>query len=232
MATDSKSELVYSQLRGDILDGVLLPGESLSVIAVCARFSASRTPVRQALLRLESDGLVSLIDRQGARVAPISIHGVRDLFELRILLEAAAVRMVASNIDAVPAARQAFTKILARLDLLADQKPSDQRRDQFYELTEEFDQAVIAHTRNDHLARSIAELRPHTARLRIIAHSRPQRLNTSLAEHRTMCQAILDADGQGAADACAGHLTQTQRTILNAVVNSTGAGVPIQLITA
>ncbi|MEN0138205.1 MAG: FCD domain-containing protein, partial [Rhodococcus sp. (in: high G+C Gram-positive bacteria)] len=95
-----------------------------------------------------------------------------------------------------------------------------------------FDQAVIAHTRNTHLARSLTELRPHSARLRTIAHSRPERLETSLAEHRAMCRAIRDGDGEAAADACSDHLTQTQRTILDAVINPVGSGVPIQLITA
>ncbi|MFC9363113.1 GntR family transcriptional regulator [Rhodococcus sp. NPDC057014] len=232
MAADNKSEQVYAQLRESILDGTLRPGESLSVISIGERFSASRTPVRRALVQLEAEGLVSLVDRQGVRVAPISIQGVRDLFELRMLLEAAAVRMVADTIDSVPAARQAFTEILDGLDPLADQAPSDQRRDRFYELAEAFDQAVIAHTRNEHLARSIAELRPHSARLRIIAHSRPQRLDTSLAEHRTMCRAILAGEGDAAANACTGHLAETQRTILDAVINPVGSGVPVQLITA
>jgi DNA-binding GntR family transcriptional regulator len=175
--------------------------------------------------------LVSLIDRQGARVAPISIHGVRDLFELRMMLESAAMRMVADGIDASPPAKKAFAEILDAFDLLAGQEPSDERRTRFYEFAEAFDQAVIARTRNAHLARSLGELRPHSARLRTIAHSRQERLETSLAEHRAMCRAILDRDGGAAADACANHLTQTQRTILDAVIDPVGSGVPIQLIT-
>lgn len=65
MARESKSEQVYVQLKQDILNGTLSPGQSLSAIDVGTRFSASRTPVRQAFLRLEADGLVSLTDRQG-----------------------------------------------------------------------------------------------------------------------------------------------------------------------
>lgn len=90
----AKSDQVYAALRDEILNGELRPGESLSVLGVADRFGASRTPVRDAFLRLGSDGLVSLIDRQGARVSPISIRGVRDLSEMRTLLEATATRQV------------------------------------------------------------------------------------------------------------------------------------------
>ena len=232
MAGESKSELVYVQLKQDILNGTLSPGQSLSAIDVGTRFSASRTPVRQAFLRLEADGLVSLTDRQGARVAPISIKSVRDLFELRILLEAAAARMVAEAVGRDAAARQQFEEVAEALGAISEEDPSESRRDRFYELTETYDQAVIAHTRNSQLARSIAELRPHTERLRNIAHSHPERLDVSLAEHRAMCRAILAGDGPAAAAACTEHLTQTQKTILDAVVDPQGSAVAIDLVTA
>ncbi|KXF53994.1 GntR family transcriptional regulator [Rhodococcus sp. SC4] len=231
MAGESKSELVYVQLKQDILNGTLSPGQSLSAIDVGTRFSASRTPVRQAFLRLEADGLVSLTDRQGARVAPISIKSVRDLFELRILLEAAAARMVAEAVGRDAAARQQFEEVAEALGAISEEDPSESRRDRFYELTETYDQAVIAHTRNSQLARSIAELRPHTERLRNIAHSHPERLDVSLAEHRAMCRAILAGDGPAAAAACTEHLTQTQKTILDAVVDPQGSAVAIDLVT-
>ncbi|MDV7087206.1 GntR family transcriptional regulator [Rhodococcus sp. IEGM 248] len=231
MAGESKSELVYVQLKQDILNGTLSPGQSLSAIDVGTRFSASRTPVRQAFLRLEADGLVSLTDRQGARVAPISIKSVRDLFELRILLEAAAARMVAEAVGRDAAARQQFEEVAEALGAISEEDPSESRRDRFYALTETYDQAVIAHTRNSQLARSIAELRPHTERLRNIAHSHPERLDVSLAEHRAMCRAILAGDGPAAAAACTEHLTQTQKTILDAVVDPQGAAVAIDLVT-
>ncbi|MFF2112009.1 GntR family transcriptional regulator [Rhodococcus koreensis] len=232
MAGESKSEQVYGQLRADILNGVLSPGQSLSALDVGSRFSASRTPVRQAFLRLEAEGLVSLVDRQGARVSPISIKSVRDLFELRILLEAAAARMVAETVARDSAARQQFEEVAEALEAISEEGASDDRRDRYYALTETYDQAVIARTRNAQLARSIAELRPHTERLRNIAHSRPGRLDVSLAEHLSMCRAILSGDGAAAAAACAEHLAQTQRTILAAVVDPQGSGVSIDLVTA
>ena len=108
MARDSKADQVYSALREEILDGTLRPGDSLSVLKVADRFGASRTPVRDAFMRLESDGLVSLIDRQGARVSQISIRGVRDLFEMRMMLESSATRQVAEAAAVDARVRESF----------------------------------------------------------------------------------------------------------------------------
>lgn len=227
MAADSKSEKVFDQLKQDILTGALRPGESLSTADVSARFDASRTPVRQAFVRLEAEGLVSLIDRQGARVAPISIQSVRDLFELRILLEGAAIGMVAATCEHDPAARSEFAALLAGFEEIERLSPSEPRHDRFYALTEVFDQAVIGFTRNQHLSRSISELRPHSTRLRNIAHAQPGRLGLSLDEHLAMCRAIVAHDSAAATAACAEHLTHTQSTILDAVINPQGAAVPI-----
>ncbi len=226
----NKGDQIYDQLRSDILKGALAPGSSLSALGVAERFSASRTPVRQAFLRLEADGLVSLIDRQGARVAPISLQGVRDLFELRMLLEAHAARVVAESAAADPAVRERFVELLAGFDAVADDTDAADRRDRFYELAEAFDQAVIATTRNRHLARSIAELRPHSARLRMIAHSPATRLESSLVEHRAMCRAIIDGQGDAAAAAVTEHLVATERTILEAVMSPGASAVAVDLV--
>ncbi len=140
--------------------------------------------------------------------------------------------MVAEAVGRDTAARQQFEEVADALGAISEEDPSESRRDRFYELTETYDQAVIAHTRNSQLARSIAELRPHTERLRNIAHSHPDRLDVSLAEHRAMCRAILAGDGPAAAAACTEHLTQTQKTILDAVVDPQGSAVAIDLVTA
>ena len=231
MARDSKSDQVYTQLRDEILAGELRPGESLSVLGMAERFGASRTPVRDAFLRLESDGLVSLIDRQGARVSPISIRGVRELFELRILLESSATRQVAEASAHDDKVRGVFAELFAQFKTMAGQKPSPERRDRFYELAEAYDQAIIAHTRNQQLSRMIADLRPHSARLRIIAHTRPDRLEVSLKEHLAVCTAIVKHNPDAAAAACTEHLANTQKTILDAVLNPDDLAVPVDIVT-
>ena len=230
MARDNKADQVYAALRKEILDGQLRPGDSLSVLKIAERFGASRTPVRDAFLRLESDGLVTLIDRQGARVSPISIRGVRDLFEMRTMLEGAATRQVAEAAGHDDKVRGAFVDLLGEFQAVADKQPSSERRERFYELAEAYDQAVMSHARNQHLSRVVSDLRPHSARLRIIAHSQPDRLEISLKEHLAMVEAIVNNDADAAVAACTEHLNQTQKTILDAVLNPTGSA-PVDIIT-
>jgi DNA-binding GntR family transcriptional regulator len=231
MARDSKADLVYTTLRNEVLDGQLRPGDSLSVLKIADRFGASRTPVRDAFLRLESDGLVTLIDRQGARVSPISIRGVRDLFEMRTMLEGAATQQVAVVAAQDDKVRGVFADLLGEFESVAKLKPSPERRERFYELAEAFDQAVIANTRNQHLSRLVADLRPYSARLRVIAHSQPDRLDVSLKEHLAMTRAIVDHDAEAAVAACTEHLVQTQKTILDAVLNPDGSA-PVDIVTS
>lgn len=229
---DSKADQMYSALREEILTGVLRPGNSLSVLKIADRFGASRTPVRDAFIRLESEGLVSLIDRQGARVSPISIRGVRDLFEIRNMLEGQATHHVAEAAAHDTKVRGAFSDLLEQFEAVGAQRSSPERRERFYELAEAYDQAVIAHTRNEHLSRMVAELRPHSARLRIIAHSPADRLEVSLQEHLAMCKAIVDGDPEAAAAATTAHLEMTQKTILDAVLNPDGSAVPVDIVSA
>jgi DNA-binding GntR family transcriptional regulator len=151
---------------------------------------------------------------------------------VRILLEGAATRQVAEAAAHDESAQRAFETILAEFERVEIQEPSPARRDRFYELTEAYDQAIISYTRNKHLARQIAELRPHSLRLRIIAHSRTSRLEVSLAEHLAMCRAVVATDGAAATAACIEHLMQTQRTILDAVINPDSSAIPIELVTA
>lgn len=234
MTGDSKSDRVYAQLKSEIMSGEIAPGASLSAIATGERLQASRTPIRQAFVRLEAEGLVTLVDRQGARVAPISIAGVRDLFELRTLLESTAAGMVAETVRVDPTIAAPFRTILEELEQMQSQPPSPERWGRFYEIADEFDRAVVTHTRNTHLSRSIAELRPHSARLRSIAHSTPDRLESSLIEHQHMCQAIIAGDTAAARETSATHLEATEQTILDAVMNPSrvGRGPRIDLVTA
>lgn len=227
MARDNKAAQVYGSLRDEILDGRLRPGESLSVLKIAERFGASRTPVRDAFVRLESEGLISLVDRQGARVSSVSVRSVRDLFEMRMLLEGKATAQVAEGAGGDDRIRLAFDELHDQFAAVTRDVPAN--RDRFYELTEAYDQAVITHAANEYLSRTIAELRPHSARLRIIAHS-PERLAESLDEHLALCRAIVDSDPETAAAACIQHLRNTEQTILDAVMRSAGLAVHVDLV--
>ena len=209
----SKADQVHAQLKEEIELGELAPGTPLSELSLVERTGASRTPVREALRRLAAEGLVDLTPRLGARVSRVSTQSVRDLFEFRQLLEPAAIRQATETAAAVPAVRQRFADMRTGFARIQGRVPSQARSRAFYELADRFDWAVIEATRNEHLRRAIADLRPHTARLRNLSHLDPQRTDVSVKEHLAICDAMLAGDPDVAASRIAGHLTESLRTI-------------------
>ncbi|WP_433620856.1 GntR family transcriptional regulator [Nocardia sp. CA-120079] len=221
----SKNESIYERMKQDIESLRLKPGAKLSEVHLAEEYEASRTPVRDAIRRLAREGLVDFVPGEVARVASISLGGVRALFDFRMLLEPNAVASVASAGAADDRVLAPFRGLLERLDKFdADFRSSSvtaQARNyqNFYDLTEGFDQAVIAACRNPYLARTIADLRGQTVRLRALSHSGPQRMLVSVEEHRAMLQAVVHGDAQAAEAACRHHLAQTLRALVNSLTD-------------
>ena len=218
----SKADLVHRQLRTEIELGELAPGTPLSELRLVERTGASRTPVREALRRLAAEGLVDLVPRQGARVSRVSLQSVRDLFDFRGLLEPAAIRQATGAVAADPALRRTFLAMRGEFVRIQGRAPSQARSRAFYELANRFDWAVIGATRNEHLRRTIAELRPHTARLRNLSHVDPARVDVSVAEHLAICDALLSGDGDAAASLTAEHLAGSVATIFRNLAAAPG----------
>jgi DNA-binding GntR family transcriptional regulator len=217
----SKADQVHAQLKEQIELGELAPGTSLSELWLVERTGASRTPVREALRRLAAEGLVDLAPRLGARVSRVSAQSVRNLFEFRQLLEPAAIRQATEAAATDPAVRDVFAEMRAGFAQIQRRSPSQERSRAFYELADRFDWAIIDATRNEHLRRAIAELRPHTARLRNLSHLDPKRTEVSVGEHLAICDALLAGDGDAAADLIAEHLAQSLRTIFRNLAQPT-----------
>jgi DNA-binding GntR family transcriptional regulator len=219
----SKADLVHRRLKAEIESGALTPGTPLGELSLVERTGASRTPVREALRRLAAEGLVDLVPRQGARVSQVSLQTVRDLFDFRSLLEPEAMRQVAGSLPADAQLRRAVEQLRGGFERIQRRAASPARSAAFYELADRFDWTVVGATRNEHLRRTIAELRPHTARLRNISHADPARIEVSVVEHLRMCDALLAGDAEGAAAACTDHLTQSIRTIFGTLLRDPAA---------
>ena len=223
----SKADLVHRQLREEIELGELAPGTPLSELSLVERTGASRTPVREALRRLAAEGLVDLVPRQGARVSRVSLQNVRDLFDFRCLLEPAAVRQATEAAAADPQLRRDFTAMRTEFARIQRRPASPARSRAFYELADRFDWAVIDASRNVHLRRAIAELRPHTARLRNLSHLDPRRTEVSVGEHLAICDALLAGDADTAAAKIAAHLAESVATIFRNLAEAPGEGLEL-----
>jgi DNA-binding GntR family transcriptional regulator len=220
-----KSEVVYERLKGDIESLRLRPGAKLSEVQLGEELGASRTPVREAIRRLAGEGLVDFVPGEVARVAAISLGGVRALFDFRMLLEPRAAMSVATAGAADGRVLVPFRELLERLEEFdesfhaLDAAARVRSYQEFYDITEGFDQAVIAACRNPYLARTIRDLRSQTVRLRHLSHSGTRRMLTSLEEHRAMLKAITQGDGQAAEAACRHHLAQTLQALIDSLTS-------------
>ena len=87
-------------LKRELLDGVIRPGDRIADMDICARLGVSRTPVREALLALERDGLVRIVPRQGYFASEISVSDALDAYQLRFILEPIATALAARQISA------------------------------------------------------------------------------------------------------------------------------------
>jgi DNA-binding GntR family transcriptional regulator len=235
VAPQGKTEAVYQQLRTQIESWELAPGARLSEVAIAERLGASRTPVREAIRRLSREGLVRFTPGEVAQVAPISLRGVRALFEFRMILEPAAVRMVTLDGLSSPAVLAPIRQIADELEEVAAElgtRPREQSATRFYELAERFDQALIKACHNEPLATTIADRRGQTARLRGIAHADPRGMERSLEEHRRICRAMFDGDPDAAARELSHHLAETLRAITDGLTRDAGrlGGMDIEIL--
>ena len=116
-------DVVFNTLRQAILKGELAPGERLMEIQLAERLGVSRTPIREAIRKLELEGLVLMIPRKGAEVAKISEKSLRDVLEVRRSLEELAIelacqRMTEEEINSLEQTQEEFKKAVARGDAM------------------------------------------------------------------------------------------------------------------
>lgn len=217
-----KAEAIYESVKSAIERGVYAPGQPLGEVMLVQQTGASRTPVREALRRLAAEGLVDFTPRMGASVARISLQSARELFEFRMVLEPAAMRLVADRARRDALVRDNFGDFGQRLKALMKGPDTAARTARFYEMAEEFDRLVLANTPNAYLVRAISEMRPHTVRLRSIAHTAPERMQVSATEHQAMIGALMAGDPDAAAATAKHHLEQTVATIFDALLSESG----------
>lgn len=215
-----KTEAVYTQLKAEIEDGTFLPGQAMPESMLVKHTGASRTPVREALRRLAADGLIEMAPRTKtpATVARISLRSVRELFQFRRILEPAAIKEVVEEARQDQRIVDGFTELGQKFAGIEGADYSPEFASEFRELTSAFDTMLIHFTPNSHLRRAIEELRPHTARLRRIAHTDKGRLGESVQEHIAMCKAITDGDAEEAARTLFDHLLHVDRAVFQALL--------------
>lgn len=204
------SDRAYAALLQDIQTGLLRPGAVLAEVEQATRLGVSRTPLREAIGRLISTGLVVQQSPRVTVVADIDARDIRSLFEIRRALEETAARLAAERGD--PAVFHALAGEFAAADLHAERG-----REAYYELIARFERALDDAVDNVYLSPALRTVRTHLVRVRWMSRDKPDRLAESVAEHRLIAAAIAGGDGDLAAHATHVHLHNALTSVLESL---------------
>lgn len=186
-------------LREMILDGSLEPGERLNEVHLSQALGISRGPLREALRRLSSEGLLDLVPHRGAFVPAFSAGQLADLYELRIALEAHAARLVADLED-----RSGLQRLVAVLD---DAEAALAQEDEAaYPSDRDFHAPLLQLAGSPALAEAAESAMARISLARSRSASQPARARAALVEHRQIVAALADGDADEAARLVRVHL--------------------------
>jgi DNA-binding GntR family transcriptional regulator len=187
----------YDRIKRAIVDGTFQPGVLLTESALGEWIGTSRTPVREALSRLEQDGLISRTGR-GITVTAPTPEEILDIYETRIALEVTAARMAAVRHGSLDR---------GRLERLAKASEGVDRRDPqaMADVSRAFHRAVWQASSNRSLIDLLERVHLHLLRHAPTTGAPPGRWDQALAEHRTMVSAIVDRDPERAGEAAERH---------------------------
>ncbi|MFJ6211900.1 GntR family transcriptional regulator [Streptomyces sp. NPDC092296] len=185
------AERVYSYVKQSVLDRTFEGGTLLVEGGIAEAVGVSRTPVREALLRLEAEGLLKLYPKKGALVLPVSAQEIADVVETRQLVERYAVR----KLSATPALLDRLDGLLAEQRALAD--AGDLRGAAAADRA--FHHAIVAAAGNRILEQLYDQLRDRQLRMGVqVMHAEPERVRLNLSDHAEILQALRDGDADRA----------------------------------
>jgi len=210
-ATLSRADRVYYTLRDEIFDMHLLPGDRLTEGAIAERFAVSRTPAREALQRLQSDGLMQGYVRGGWEVVPIDNKRFDDLYEMRQMIETFAVRKLCD-------AQTPQAKLHLLLDALdriwkigRARRITDGRK--LVELDEALHHSLVAAAGNDELTSAMQRV---TDRIRVVRRLdlvQGDCIAETYDEHAAILDAIRRGDGALGVELVSRHIRGSQASV-------------------
>ena len=201
--TDRLADAVYDRIKEDVFEFRLLPGARFSENEMAARTRVSRTPVREALLRLAREGFVEVHLKSGWSVRPLDFDRFEHLYDLRVILELAAVRKLCSS---------DFGNALAELKKLWLVPPKQRLTDwrEVAKIDEAFHETLVAAAGNPELARIHADVTERIRILRRLDFTQADRIAYTYEEHGAILKAVLARKLQQATLLLRSHIEQSK----------------------
>lgn len=204
----SLKERAYQILRRMILTGELSGGTQIIEAELAQKLKASRTPIRECVLRLEQEGLLRVVPHKGIFVSEISLKEIKDILQLRYCLELFAIREAVSLITEV--------SLNEMTNLIALQEAAIKEGDiyEFMELDRQFHLKVYEVIGNDKMLRIMSNLRDQLVACGIRGLRKRERLIQVIDEHREVVRALRARDGDAAFAAVMTHLERVKASLV------------------
>ncbi len=193
-------DIVFQTLRNAIITGELQPGERLMETQLGEKLGVSRTPIREAIRKLELEGLVVMVPRKGAQVAQFTEKDIQDVLEVRAALEALAARLACKRMD-----DRAFLKLqlaIAEYSYAAKNKDLET----MIEKDVEFHDIICSATQNDKLIQIFNNLKEQVNRYRITYLKNVEDSETVEAEHKAILEALKNKEEDVASRLATKHI--------------------------
>ena len=199
----SLSSRVFHTIREDILNGKYQANEELKEKSIGEEMGVSRTPVREALRQLELEGLVHIIPNKGAFVENVTLKDIKDIYEIRSLLEGLCARWAANNIT------KEQLEELEETVFLSDFHFSKENWDQMVELDNRFHEIVYEACGRKELTRVLRDYHHYLQRIRKITLEQKTRARASMDEHCKIAEALKARDAAEAERCASIHIRNT-----------------------
>ncbi len=208
-ASATLSERVYRALKRDIIHSVYQPGEALSEKALADRYKGSRTPVREAAVRLQNERLLRIVPNRGYFVAQITLQVLNDVYEFRCAVECGAAELAAMK----GADAESLRKLaeLSQVTCSPDDRESCVR---FIEADTLFHVSIARLSRNQMLIQAVSEARSQMERIMFAAIDINYYGEAPSREHREILKAIQERDAARARQRMYEHIIQSKDKVL------------------
>jgi DNA-binding GntR family transcriptional regulator len=209
----------YEIVKGEIITCALEPGQQIVQSQLAERYQIGLTPVREALQRLAQEGFVQPIPRFGYIVSPVTLSDVREIFELRSIVESSAARLAA-----VRGLQEQLTKILASADFTYVYKERQSYTD-FLAHNADFHRSVAVAARNQRLVDLVSKLLDELTRVFHLGLDLRDSAEEMRDEHLALAQVLCDRDPDRAEQIVQSQIVTSQNRILEALTRRV-SGIP------
>ena len=207
-AHKSLRELVYERLHSLIVNGDIKPGTRLMEVDLADRLGVSRTPVREAIRKLEREGLVVIQERKGAYVSEISVRSMVDILEVQSNLEGLAAYLAAYRMD------KSRQEELFEIEKRFEEAVAGGDANQISKMDEEFHNRLVNSSENKYLVHLLEQLNEHVIRFRYLYYQDIRRAEEMIPEHRSILDAIVESRAEKARNAAYSHIDKLKVMVL------------------